>query len=92
MMFAGIPPVLYFFYQDSCQHCAEAMPIVERFGFAHGRSVSVIKLNVGIKPDWEKAGYSPKATPAYALVQNGELLAKHEGKLTEAQLKRFVER
>lgn len=71
-------PRLYFFAQTGCGHCEEARPIVARLKQEHALRILVVELRLDRK-EWNILGWTPSATPGFALVNDGKLSKKHVG-------------
>lgn len=83
---------MFVYTQTGCSACAEAEEHLTRWQSQHWADYIVIRLNVSLM-DWQKNGYSPRATPAYLLVdESGEKLAKHEGVLEFDALEKWVKK
>lgn len=78
-------PRLYVGVADGCPACAAAKPALERLKAENPLSLLVIYLHLD-RREWDVLGWSPNATPAYALVVDGKLVRKHVGTLTHKQL------
>lgn len=73
---------LYLFKSAMCAHCAEAEKHLaewERLNF--GRLI-VLRVDPNLF-DWRPGGFSPKATPSYAIVHGTQLLEAVDGKILE---------
>lgn len=86
---------IYFFMREDCSYCAEAEPHLQALRRRHPTSVLVVPLNVGRRA-WEVKGWAPRhgadgyMTPAYAMVVNDELVKKHIGGMSVAQLEKWI--
>ncbi len=70
--------------------CQEAEPHLKAFASEVGPSLPIVRLNPNLK-DWRTAGFHPRYTPSYALVDRSNLLGGIEGQLlTTAQLHAFL--
>lgn len=83
-------PTLHFFYQKGCSHCVAGEEFVRPFAAKRISKLIVIYHRIDLL-DYPIQGWSPNATPGYALVVSGTLLGTHEGVLDEAGLARFVD-
>lgn len=70
--------------------CAQAEKYLQKWQGKKWGKVGIVRLNTTVK-DWHIAGYSPKATPAYLLVDERNTAIKdHEGVLNEKELEAFL--
>ena len=74
-----------------CPHCQREAPLLDEMAPAireHG--VEIYHANAEVM--WTKGNvYGISETPSFILVDNGELIAKHEGFLTKDELLAFAE-
>ena len=74
-----------------CPHCQREAPLLDEMAPAireHG--VEVYHANAEVM--WTKGNvYGISETPSFILVDNGELIAKHEGFLTKDEILAFAE-
>lgn len=86
------PPVsrnLYFMFSPWCSHCHEAMKHLTEYQRRHGYRIPIIRLNLSLR-DWTIDGWSPDKTPAYALLEGGKLVRRHEGLMNLSELEEFL--
>lgn len=68
---------LYFFYQNGCDHCRKAEPVVRQFASKNPVTVLLVRLNAAARDN--VLGYSPQGTPAYVLAVGNDIVWRHEG-------------
>lgn len=81
-------PTVFFFKQDGCGACEAAEPMLEALRAKHPR-VLVVPLTLNRHP-WSIDGWTPHATPGYALTVNGELQRTHVGVMSAKQLEQWI--
>lgn len=83
--------VMVEFFVTWCPHCQREAPLLDEMAPAireHG--VEIYHANAEVM--WTKCNvYGISETPSFILVDNGELIAKHEGFLTKDELLAFAE-
>lgn len=83
--------VMVEFFVTWCPHCQREAPLLDEMAPAireHG--VEVYHANAEVM--WTKGNvYGISETPSFILVDNGELIAKHEGFLTKDEILAFAE-
>lgn len=82
-------PILYVGVQTGCPACAAAEPEWHAFRARHPFSIFVIPLHLDRK-EWAIHGWTPSATPGYALVVGGKLVKKKVGTMTADELDRWT--
>lgn len=82
-------PVMVEFFVTWCPHCQREAPILDEIAptiMANG--VQVYHANAEVM--WDKGNvYGLSETPSFILVKDGQLVAEHEGFLTEDELVAF---
>jgi hypothetical protein len=73
-----------------CAACEEQEPFVQAFERAHFGKVIVLRLNPNLA-DYRIGKWSPKKTPSFVVLEDGQALRRSEGELLDADaLERFV--
>lgn len=82
-------PVMVEFFVTWCPHCQREAPILDEIAPTIMKDgVAVYHANAEVM--WDKGEvYDLTETPSFILVEDGKLLAKHEGFLTEDELVAF---
>lgn len=82
-------PVMVEFFVTWCPHCQREAPILDETAPAIMKDgIDVYHANAEVM--WDKGDvYGLSETPSFILVENGKLVAKHEGFLTEEELIAF---
>lgn len=81
---------LYVFKQAGCSACAQAEKTLQAWQRDKWGKVGIIRLDIAVK-DWTIAGYSPKATPAYLLVdERNSPVNDYEGAMSAEELDEFI--
>ena len=83
--------VMVEFFVTWCPHCQREAPLLDDAAAAI-RKLGVEVYHANAEVMWTKGSvYDISETPSFILVDNGELIAKHEGFLTEDELIAFVQ-
>lgn len=82
--------VLHFFFAEGCGHCHAALPHVEELQRRYPLQVILVQHNLTRAPLGSAAGWAPRATPGYAIVAGGRLVAHVEGMHTIRQLEKWI--
>lgn len=81
---------LTFFKSSFCDACAEADKFLNAWELKNPGRIIVVRANPNLR-DYNVGGFSPTATPSYALSEKGELIASVNGKiLDEAEIEKLV--
>ncbi|MFN8415946.1 MAG: thioredoxin [Cytophagaceae bacterium] len=78
-------PVLIDFYADWCGPCKALAPELQKLADKMDESLRIIKINVDKNPAAAQA-YQVRGVPTLLLFQNGQLLWRTSGYMTERQL------
>jgi thioredoxin 1 len=78
-------PVLVDFYADWCGPCKALAPELQKLADKMDESLRIIKINVDKNPAAAQA-YQVRGVPTLLLFQNGQLLWRTSGYMTERQL------
>lgn len=78
-------PVLVDFYADWCGPCKSLAPELQKLADHMDDSLRIIKINVDNNPAAAKA-YQVRGVPTLLLFQNGQLLWRGSGYMSERQL------
>jgi len=81
---------LYFFYQNGCEHCRKAEPLLTSFQVANQAKVLVMRLNAAKRDS--VLDFSPSGTPSYALAVGETVVWTHEGVATTAALQKALDK
>lgn len=81
-------PTVFYFKQHGCQACEAAEPMLADFREKYPR-VLVVPLTLNLR-SWSIDGWTPHATPGYALTVNGELQRTHVGVMNVKQLVAWI--
>ena len=80
---------LHFFHMKGCAYCIAGAKYLETFERRQkSGSICIIRHRMDLI-DYPIQGWTPGASPAYALVVDGTLLATREGVLDESGLTKF---
>ena len=80
---------LYVYVQTGCPACAEAEPHLAELRRRHPYDLFVVPLYLDRK-EWKVGGWTPNATPGYALVVENKLVNKKVGTMTTAELEAWI--
>ena len=80
--------MILLFTTNGCAACEAAIPEFEAWRAAHPLDMALVLDANGPYPTKYKVKI--KATPTYAVVDSGEILAKHDSAMTAKQLDRWL--
>lgn len=81
---------LRFFKGAMCSACEEQEPLVQAFEKKHFGRVIVLRLNPNLA-EYRIGKWSPKKTPSFVVLDNGQALRRSEGELLDVEaLEAFV--
>lgn len=84
-------PVLVDFWADWCVPCRITSPIVDRVDKAFGRKLRVVRVEADKNPKLSKA-FNVQYLPTLVLIQNGKVVRRWEGEVSEKSLKAEIDR
>ncbi|MCY3537375.1 MAG: thiol reductase thioredoxin [Synechococcus sp. SB0662_bin_45] len=83
-------PVLVDFWARWCGPCRLVAPLMDWAGGAYGDRLLVMKMEVDPNPV-TRDQYKVQGIPSLLVFRGGEVIARHEGALSQKQLKAFLD-
>lgn len=78
------------FWAEWCGPCKMITPVIEDLAKEYGDNINIGKLNVDHNGD-TSFKYSVRSIPTILLIKNGEVVDKHVGTITKANLAAKIE-
>ena len=83
-------PVLVDFWAPWCGPCRLMVPLMDWAAKAYGSQLVVVKMEVDANPV-TRDQYKVQGIPSLLVFHGGEVIARHEGALSQKQLQTFLD-